>query len=128
MSSETHTDARINKAELLRTLESLLSEARDPADSFEDVPFDFRHAEKKQREWLRFPEEWKMTDERRKILKEKREERMLEDGNKKEEGTLLDGGELVQKELERSMGKEPVMVEASRENLGAVGRKPTRLT
>ncbi|KAF2238158.1 hypothetical protein EV356DRAFT_417195, partial [Viridothelium virens] len=70
MSCDRHTDSRANKAELLSMLDALLKEVKEGKDNFEDVPFDFRHADTKRTrrrgEWLVFPEEWKMTEERRK--------------------------------------------------------------
>ncbi|KAI9663753.1 MAG: 37S ribosomal protein S24, mitochondrial [Bathelium mastoideum] len=131
MACERHgDDSRANKAELLRTLDTLLAEARDPSETFADVPFDFRHAEKRRRrkgEWVQFPEEWKMTEERRRELREGRERRLLEDKEKVEKGRLIDGGEIVQKELEKMTLGQPVMVGAGTANSGADRRRPPRL-
>jgi hypothetical protein len=66
MSCETFDTGAQNKRYLGDLVEVLLKEARDPADTFEDIPFDFRHHRPKP-EFV-FPEEWKLTPERKEAL------------------------------------------------------------
>jgi Mitochondrial ribosomal subunit protein len=71
MSCETFDTPAQNKRYLGDQVEVLLKEARDPADTFADVPFDFRHHRPKP--VYTFPEEWKMTPERKAELVQARE-------------------------------------------------------
>jgi len=66
MSCETFDTGAQNKRYLGDLVEVLLKEARDPAETFEDIPFDFRHYKPKPQ--YVFPEEWKMTPERKEAL------------------------------------------------------------
>lgn len=96
MSNESFETQAQNKRYLGDTVQSLIKEAKDPKDMFEDVPFDFRHHKPKTR--LRFPEEWLLTEERKKMLDKKRttkideqEKRLLIDGvNEIEESRNID--------------------------------------
>jgi small subunit ribosomal protein S35 len=70
MSSEHHPTSAQNKRHLATTLDAILKECREGKDTFEDVPFDFRHH--KEKIVHKFPEEWKITDERKQYLKASR--------------------------------------------------------
>lgn len=66
ISCESFETAAQNKRYLGDQVEILLKEAKDAADTFEDIPFDFRHHQPKP--FHAFPEEWKLTPERRAAL------------------------------------------------------------
>jgi len=70
MSCEMYATPAQNKRHLCDLVSKLLTEAKDPKDTFEDVPFDFRHHTPKKT--YEFPEEWKMTAERKEMLRAKR--------------------------------------------------------
>ncbi|KAF8470209.1 mitochondrial ribosomal subunit protein-domain-containing protein, partial [Kalaharituber pfeilii] len=57
-----------NKRYLSDLLDRILEEAKDLTDDFEDIPFDFRHYEKRFKAKPKFPVEWRMTKEKRKQL------------------------------------------------------------
>lgn len=95
LSCELHPTMAQNKRYIGDLLEKLVDEAKNGEDKFEDVPIDLRHMRKRlQKEGKRqitFPEEWKMTEERRAqlqvqwALSEKRQQEALE------QGTLVQG-------------------------------------
>jgi small subunit ribosomal protein S35 len=60
---------------------------------FEDIPLDLRHH--KVRRKLRFPDEWKLTDERRKMLVDLRAQQQQLDDGKRAEGLLIDGVNMI---------------------------------
>ncbi|MCJ1352577.1 MAG: 37S ribosomal protein S24, mitochondrial [Icmadophila ericetorum] len=64
-----------NKRYLGDLVETLVKEAREGEDGFEDIPVDFRHVKWKRK--LEFPEEWRLTEGRRTELYRAREERLL---------------------------------------------------
>src|ERR1700753_4360977 len=68
MSCESFNTQAQNKRYLADKIEELLKEAKNPKDTFEDVPFDFRHHKPKVQH--EFPKEWIMTEERRAQLAE----------------------------------------------------------
>ena len=78
-----------NKRYLGDLVDSLLNEARDPSDTFEDIPVDFRHHNFKTR--LQFPEAWKMTAERAKQIRSGRETRALAERAREDGGRIVDG-------------------------------------
>jgi small subunit ribosomal protein S35 len=60
---------------------------------FEDVPLDTRHHVSKVKP--KFPREWRMTEERRKLLEDTRQQALLLDQAKEEDGTLVNGVEKI---------------------------------
>ncbi|KAF2674687.1 hypothetical protein BT63DRAFT_366832 [Microthyrium microscopicum] len=70
ISCESFDTAAQNKRYLGDLVEQLLTHARDPTDTFEDVPFDFRHHNAKP--FHEFPEEWKLTPDRASELAQRR--------------------------------------------------------
>lgn len=70
MSCERFDHAAQNKRYLGDLVGSLITAAKDPADMFEDVPRDDRHAKVKTR--VPFPEAWLLNGERVKQLAEER--------------------------------------------------------
>ena len=89
MSCEKFEHSTQNKRYLLDLVNTLIKEARCESqaeggkDAFEDVPVDFRHVKWKPK--LEFPEEWKMTPQRRAELQaawrksEQRENELIEE-------------------------------------------------
>ena len=115
MSCEQFRHAAQNKRYLVDLVNTLVTEARCQSDAeggrdaFDDVPVDFRHVKWKKR--LAFPEEWKMTPERKARLQEGWRRIEEEDKKRLEERTLVDG---------------VLVIEKSREKLGA-GAMPRNL-
>lgn len=108
MSSEAHATQAQNKRALGDTIAALLAEARDATDTFENIPFDFRHHKPKTR--LRFPEEWKMTDARRQELEAARAQRLQKEEERRD--TLLGGLVDGIKEIEEARVIDVMAVEA----------------
>jgi len=99
MSCESFDTQAQNKRYLGDLVEKLVATARgkgnDEAakDSFEDIPVDFRHVKIKKQP--QFPEEWKMTPERRKLLQERRLAIAAGEQQRIEDGMLVDGMEVI---------------------------------
>jgi small subunit ribosomal protein S35 len=74
MSCESFETQAQNKRYLGDLVEVLIKEAQDAKDTFEDIPFDFRHH--KPKVYHTFPEEWKQTLERKADLEAKRQARL----------------------------------------------------
>lgn len=74
MSTEKFASRAQNKRYLGDLIKSLISEAKN-GDSFADVPLDLRHHKPKIRHY--FPENWKLTEERKGKLVAMREQRRL---------------------------------------------------
>lgn len=95
LSCELHPTMAQNKRYIGDLLDKLVDEAKNGEDKLEDVPLDVRHMRKRlQKERKRqivFPEEWKMTEERRAqlqeqwALSERRQQEAIE------QGTLVQG-------------------------------------
>lgn len=66
MSCEKYENAAQNKRYLGDLVQSLIKEAKDSKETFEDIPLDFRHHKPKKP--LRFPEHWKITKDHPKAL------------------------------------------------------------
>lgn len=97
MSCESFSTQAQNKRYLGDLMDSLIHEAKDGKDTFEDVPFDFRHHKPKRR--FEYPKDWLMTPERRKVLDDRRNAQQLLDQQREAEGKLLNGAEIIDKEL-----------------------------
>ncbi|KAF2096563.1 hypothetical protein NA57DRAFT_41951, partial [Rhizodiscina lignyota] len=122
ISCESFVTQAQNKRYLADKVEELLEEARDPKDTFEDVPFDFRHHKPKVRH--EFPKEWIMTEERRAQLIEKVSQTRILEQERAMRGSMIDGAEIVNRALaapvpEPTREREPVMV-------GRTSAKPMR--
>ena len=87
-----------NKRYLGDLVNTLIDEAKNGEDKFEDIPVDFRHVKWKRK--LEFPEEWKLTPERRQKLERQMEERMLAEEERMQmegfDGGLVDGVKLIE--------------------------------
>jgi len=85
MSSEKFENPAQNKRYLGDLVNTLVTEAKDDADMFEDVPLDFRHHKEKKKPV--YPEEWKLRPERVQQLLEQREQvPLLEEGTRPTDG------------------------------------------
>ncbi|ROT35642.1 37S ribosomal protein S24 [Sodiomyces alkalinus F11] len=89
MSCESFDHAAQNKRYLSELVDKLVAAAKDPSDTFEDIPLDTRHhkVEKKPK----FPKEWRMTPERKKELASVWKQAMLVDAGKAAEAQLTEG-------------------------------------
>ncbi|PHH89855.1 hypothetical protein CDD83_5089 [Cordyceps sp. RAO-2017] len=94
MSCESFEHQAQNQQHLLDLVRGLIAAAKDPADTFEDVPLDLRHHPVKPKP--RFPPEWRMTPERHQQLQEQRQAAQLADRQRSDEGLLVDGAKMVQ--------------------------------
>ena len=115
MSCELFDTLPQNKRFLGDSIKKLLEAAKDTTDTFEDVPFDFRHHKPKVRH--EFPKEWVLTEERKKYLQEKREKAQRLDYEKLHNGELVDGKKIIETALPFTYPMaeaEPVLVGADR--------------
>ena len=83
-----------NKRYLGDLVDTLMTEAKDESDMFEDVPVDFRHV--KVREKILFPEAWKLTPEKRAKLRAQRETRLLAEEDRIRSGSIVNGARLIE--------------------------------
>ena len=87
----------------------------------EDVPFDFRHHKPKPRHL--FPEEWKMTEERRAKLEAGRKQVRDREFERRSGGEVVEGTKVIEAMLaapkvSREKEKAPVMMVAGMEQKG----------
>lgn len=109
MSCEDFDTQAQNKRFLGDTISKLLKAAKDPKDTFEDVPFDFRHHKPKIRH--EFPKEWILTPERKKYLEDKRSQAAKLEDQRLNNGQLVDGKTIIETSLPFGTPEpEPVMV------------------
>ncbi|TID16473.1 mitochondrial ribosomal small subunit component protein [Venturia nashicola] len=94
IASESMETQAQNKRYLGDLVTKLIKESKDPKDTFEDVPADFRHH--KPKAFHKLPEGWKMTPERKKELEEKKR-KALEANT----GKLVDGNAAITEALRR---------------------------
>ncbi|ORX91670.1 mitochondrial ribosomal subunit protein-domain-containing protein [Clohesyomyces aquaticus] len=113
LSCELYDTQDQNKRWLGDKISVLLAEVKDSKDTFEDVPFDFRHHKPKVR--YEFPKEWILTPERKKYLEERRERMQKLDYEKEQNGELVDGVKVIEQALPYVLPTvEPVTVPAPR--------------
>ena len=107
MSCEMHNTIAQNKRYLGDLVGTLMATARGEGDmegakdDFKDVPVDFRHV--RWRRKLEFPEQWKLTDERRQQLAEARKRRELGDKERMAQGRMIEGLGIIDQSLRASM-------------------------
>lgn len=95
-----------NKRFVSDKLDTLIQEALDPTDTFEDIPFDFRHHRPKKQ--LEFPEGWKLTDQRAAMLAARNAGvKALEEGRVLQ-GQVVDGRRIIEGAMRGAMQKTPV--------------------
>ncbi|CAD0112523.1 unnamed protein product, partial [Aureobasidium uvarum] len=129
MSCEDHETQAQNKRYLGDTIKELIAKAKSPENEWlKDVPVDFRHAKPKKR--FQFPEEWLLTEERKKELEARREARLVAEQTKKESPAgLIDGIKEIEeaRNIDLSRVEAPVMAEAKRPMAkGKQGKKEMR--
>ncbi|KAI9758915.1 MAG: N-acetylglucosaminyldiphosphodolichol N-acetylglucosaminyltransferase catalytic subunit alg13 [Chaenotheca gracillima] len=107
MSCEMFESAAQNKRYLGDLVGTMLREARDKSDTFEDVPFDFRHVKRKEKP--RFPDEWLMTEERRQYLDGVRQEKKALAAQEK----VVDGVQLIESAITQRISSQPEAVPVS---------------
>ena len=110
MSCEKFDTQAQNKRFLGETIQSLTLAAKDSTDTFEDVPFDFRHH--KPKKFFAFPKEWALTPERKQYLVNKRAETARLQDDRANNGKLIDGKTIIDTSLPsltQQMQAEPVM-------------------
>lgn len=83
MSCEKFPNAVQNKRYLGDLLQSLVTAAKDPSDTFDDIPLDARHVKTKKK--FPFPQEWLLTEKRVGELAEERKME-IEAAERKERG------------------------------------------
>ncbi|MCJ1273941.1 37S ribosomal protein S24, mitochondrial [Puttea exsequens] len=123
MSSEMFETQAQNKRYLGDLVDTLIAEAKNEKDMFEDVPLDFRHHRfKKQHE---FPEGWKLRPARREQLALEREQRILGEKRREKQGGLVNGEVIIEEARAKVPVKDSnrVLVEAQRGQKGAVRRR-----
>ncbi|KAG9193778.1 hypothetical protein G6011_03813 [Alternaria panax] len=86
-----------NKRFLGDTISGLIKECKEGKDTFEDVPFDFRHHTPKKR--TEFPKEWVLTKERKQYLEEKRQKTAYLEDQRAGNGQLVDGKKVLETSL-----------------------------
>lgn len=94
MSCENFEHPTQNKRYLSDLVDSLIVEAKDTKDTFEDVPFDFRHHKPKIRP--RFPQNWVLTKDRKAMLDKARDGQKQKELKRVEEGGVMDGLSIIE--------------------------------
>lgn len=126
MSSDSFEHQAQNKRYLSNLVDDMIAMAKDPKDTFEDIPLDVRHHQSRPKP--RFPKEWRMSDERRIELAEYRQQAAISDAQKAEGGLLVDGKKsiddyLVLRAIEESKkAKVAELVPAARPTKGTGNR------
>ncbi|KAG6186884.1 hypothetical protein E4U46_000647 [Claviceps purpurea] len=104
MSSNSYEHQAQNKQHLSELVEKLIAAAKDPTDTFEDVPLDQRYYKAVHKP--RFPKEWRMTEERRLELEEYRRLAEVEDKEREEKGLLVDGAKKIDEYMTQKLTEE----------------------
>jgi len=97
MSSEMFETQAQNKRYLGDLVDTLIAEAKDETDMFEDLPLDFRHHRFKSKP--EFPEEWNLDGRRREQLELDRRQRAVAEGVREEEGRLVVGASMIEEAM-----------------------------
>ncbi|GAB7345801.1 hypothetical protein MBLNU457_4062t1 [Dothideomycetes sp. NU457] len=112
MSCESFETQAQNKRYLGDTIQGLIAEAKDTTDTFQDVPFDFRHV--KQKKKYRYPVEWHLTPERQSLLESIRAQTEIEDHQRNDQGKLVSGLQAIEEGRKLDLRRDqPLMVEAN---------------
>ncbi|TDZ14364.1 37S ribosomal protein S24 [Colletotrichum orbiculare MAFF 240422] len=98
MSSERFEHQAQNKRYLSDMVDKLIAAAKDPKDTFADIPLDTRHVKTKSKP--RFPVEWRMTEERQRELNELRLRSLQDEASRVTEGQVVDGTQKIESALE----------------------------
>lgn len=97
MSCESYPHPAQNKRYLSQLVDDLVAAAKDPKDTFEDVPLDLRHHKFQPKP--RFPKEWFMTEERKRELDEGRRLLEMEEIKAHDAGQVVDGKKVIESYL-----------------------------
>lgn len=95
-----------NKRFLGDTIAALIKETQEGKDTFQDVPFDFRHHTPKKRH--EFPKEWILTKDRKQYLDDKRRRAAYLEDQRAGNGELVDGKRIVETNLPLMAQSSPV--------------------
>lgn len=125
MSCEMFETQAQNKRYLGDLVDSLMAEAKDSADMFEDVPLDLRHHKYKPK--LEFPEEWKLTPERNQQLEKDRQQRLLAERTRQEKGEVPDGFKAIQAFMKEQPSTGPSRMLLEVKQLKGKGTKKKKL-
>jgi hypothetical protein len=106
ISCESFETQAQNKRYLGDLVEMLIKEAKDAKDTFEDIPFDFRHH--KPKVFHAFPEEWKLTPERKAEIDAKRQTQL--ETEKVVDGLLTLPGGLEERRIKEELRAEQIEV------------------
>jgi small subunit ribosomal protein S35 len=104
MSCESFEHQAQNKRYLSDLVDDLIAAAKDPKDTFADIPLDVRHHQFKNKP--KFPKEWLLTPDRRRELDEHRQRLAIADLQKTEKGLLVDGQKLHEEVLMKNLIEE----------------------
>jgi small subunit ribosomal protein S35 len=126
MSSEMFETQAQNKRYLGDLVDTLMAEARDGSDMFEDVPLDFRHHRFKRRP--EFPEGWKLDKGRREELEGERRRRALAEGAREREGRMVVGASIIEEAMKALPVRDEsrVLVDAQQGKRGKPARGKVR--
>lgn len=105
MSCEMFETQAQNKRYLGDLVNTLVDEAKNDSDMFEDVPLDFRHHRYKRK--VVFPESWKMTPENKEELEAKRNQELLSEQERELKGQVVDGVQVIESWLKQATLNEP---------------------
>ncbi|KAH7148756.1 mitochondrial ribosomal subunit protein-domain-containing protein [Dactylonectria macrodidyma] len=94
MSCESYEQQAQNKRYLSNLVDDLITAAKDPKDTFADIPLDVRHHQFQKKP--KFPKEWRLTPKRIEELAELRKNASLLDLEKAENELLIDGGKIIE--------------------------------
>jgi small subunit ribosomal protein S35 len=104
MSSDSFEHQAQNKRYLSNLVDDLITAAKDPKDTFADIPLDTRHHKVQPKP--QFPKEWRMSPERRQELDEHRQRMAIEDVKMAEGGQLVDGVQAIDQYLMKNAGQD----------------------
>lgn len=104
MSSESFEHQAQNKAYLSGLVDELIAAAKDPKDTFADIPLDTRHHQKQKKP--KWPKEWNMTEERRLEIQNLRNKAYLKDKERVETGKMIEGAKVIDSYLLERAAKE----------------------
>ncbi|KAL5606104.1 hypothetical protein BROUX41_006127 [Berkeleyomyces rouxiae] len=108
MSCESYPHQAQNKRFLSDQVDRLIAEAKDPKDTFEDVPLDTRHH--KYVSNPKWPKEWTLTKRRRAQLAAEREKTAQIDAAREADGSVVDGTATIEEFLLDTTGIAPSQV------------------
>lgn len=125
MSSEMFETQAQNKRYLGDLVETLMAEAKDDTDTFEDIPFDFRHHKFKKK--IEFPQDWVLTPQRKKELELERKAIKNNELDRVIAGNIVNGGEIYQKAMAAIPARDSVKVLADQQGKGRKGGAKQRM-